>query len=218
MKGLKNQEIMARDQQPGGAVAKPLGELSNGDSPTSAVMVLPVFKRAVLIPSTMQGYRAMRVDFTDLERFLIWLAEVDDLDNPGSAPPAGCERFLIALQRLNNPEFRKTGWNNDFESSSVHEDKAFFADDYKYSPDVNPGGAGWLQQIWLGGAAVDQNAAIDGNISEVKQGWNTAYYLGGRYFLRNRHGVLVTNEQMICRWPPGGPGPGPGTRVGPPRL
>ncbi len=160
----------------------------------------------------------MRVDFTDLERFLIWLSDVDDLDNPGSAPPSGTEGYLLALQQLNDPEFRKRGWNNDFQHSSISSDLAYFSDDYKYDSLSNPAGAGWLQQIWLGGSTATGSSVLSGDIREVEQGYNTAYYLGNRYFLRNRYSVLVTNEQMLCRWTPGGSGSGTGTRIGPSRL
>ncbi|MCP3967737.1 MAG: hypothetical protein GY750_00245 [Lentisphaerae bacterium] len=210
---------MGRDNEPGGVVAKPLGQLPNGQAPTAAVMVLPVFDRAVMIPSTMQGYRAMRVDFTDLERFLIWLADVDDLNSPGSAPPSGTEKYLLALQRLNNPEYRKQGWNNDFSSSSVSDEHSYFNDDYRYDSILNQAGAGWLQQIWLGSdGSVAGDLSAGGEIRVVERGYNTAYYLGNRYFLRSGgNNTLITNEQMICRWPPGG-GSNPGTRIGPPRL
>ena len=83
----------------------------------------------------------------------------------------------------------------------------------------NPNGAGWLQQIYRRfDANRDEHSSKE--LEEVEDGWNTRIYSGQTYILKNRHGTLVTNEQMICRWTPGGPGPGPapGTRIGPPHL
>ena len=165
----------------------------------------------------MQRCRPLRVDFSNLERFLIWLSSVDDLHDPGSSPPEGTQQYLTALQKLDDPAFRKSGWNNDYvhDGSNV---STFFNDAYKYS-ESNPNGAGWLQQIWKSAdASRDEDASTA--IEEQEAGWNTRIYSGRYYILRDRNGNLVTNEQMQCRWTPGGPGPGPhpGTRIGPPHL
>jgi hypothetical protein len=219
-RSLKVGNDSSTDSDSGGALAKPLGELPDGSPPTDAVIVLPVFKNVALIPSSMQKCRPLRVTFTDLERFLIWLSTVDDIHSPPSAPPQGTEHFLIALQKLDDEGFRKSGWNNDY----VRNDSdvaIYFSNDYKYDPDSNQSGAGWLQQIWVGtDTMMDEEESLSTELEEQQAGWNTRIYRGKRYILRDRNGNLVTNEQMICRWTPGGPGPGPapGTRIGPPHL
>ncbi len=206
------------DPTPGGAVAKAFGKLLDDSAPTAAVMVLPVFTDVALIPSTMHNYRPMRVGFSDLERFLIWLSGIDDLHNPGTPPPDGTESYLAALQKLDSEKFRKKGWNNNYDAKSVTSDSQYFNNQYKYS-ETNPEGAGWLQQAYLQKDAAYDPMKASTKIEEKKVGWNTGYYYGGQYLLRNRNGVLVTNEQAICRWIPGGPGGvPPGTRIGPPRL
>ncbi len=213
---LKVGNDSATDNRSAGSVAKPLWTL-NDKPPTDMLIVLPYFNDVALIPSSMQRCRPLRVNFSNLERFLIWLSSVDDLHNPGSAPPEGTQQYLTALQKLDDPAFRKSGWNNDYvyDGSNV---SIFFSNDYKYNSVSNPAGAGWLQQIWK-----STDNSIDKDSTETKEeesGWNTRIYSGRYYILRDRNGNLVTNEQMQCRWTPTGPGPGvhPGTRTGPPGL
>lgn len=207
-----------QDSTPGGAVAKAFGKLQGDLAPTDAVMVLPVFTDAALIPSTMHDYRPMRVGFSDLERFLIWLSGVDDLHSPETPPPDGTAAYLSALQKLDSERFRKTGWNNNFNIGAITSDVQYFSNQYKYS-DTNSDGAGWLQQAYLQVDSKYDPMKPTVGVDERKTGWNTGYYYGGQYLLRNSAGALVTNEQAICRWIPGGPGVvPPGTRIGPPRL
>lgn len=207
-----------QDSTPGGAVAKAFGKLQGDLAPTDAVMVLPVFSDAALIPSTMHDYRPMRVGFSDLERFLIWLSGVDDLHNPETPPPDGTAVYLSALQKLDSERFRKNGWNNNFNIGAITNDVQYFSSQYKYS-DTNPDGAGWLQQAYLQTDSKYDPTKPTAGVDERKTGWNTGYYYGGQYLLRTTTGVLVTNEQALCRWIPGGPGVvPPGTRIGPPRL
>jgi hypothetical protein len=118
---------------------------------------------------------------------------------------------------LDDPAFRKSGYNNDYVASGG-DASIYFEDGYKYDENSNANGAGWLQQIWKAtDASVDEDASTQ--IAEQEAGWNTRIYSGQKYILRDRNGNLVTNEQMICRWTPGGPGPvPPGTRIGPPHL
>jgi len=213
---LKVGNDSSTDSDSAGAVAKPLGALPDGSPPTEAVIVLPLFNEVALIPSSMQRCRPLRVDFSYLEKFLIWLSSVNDLHNPGSSPPDGTQQYLTALQRLDDPAFRKSGWNNDYTHNNS-ELSIYFNDDYKYNPTSNPGGAGWLQQIWMSTDATREDESSE--IEEQEAGWNTRIYSGKRYILRDRNGNLVTNEQMQCRWTPGGPGGvHPGTRIGPPHL
>jgi Putative Flp pilus-assembly TadE/G-like len=217
---LKVGNDSASDGGIGGAVAKPIGVLGDDDPPTDAIIVLPLFvtsnnsPNVALVPSAMQKIRPLRINFSDLEKFVIWLSTIDDLHNPGSDTPN--ERYLTALQQLDSATYRKTGWNNDYVQNDS-DINIYFNDAYKYS-ETNPTGAGWLQQIYM---RTDANRDdTPGELEEQEDGWNTRIYSGNKYILKNRHGELVTNEQMICRWTPGGPGPGPGpgTRIGPPHL
>ncbi|MDD5728612.1 MAG: pilus assembly protein TadG-related protein [Victivallales bacterium] len=214
---LKVGNDAASDNDSAGAVAKPLGTLADGRPPTDAIIVLPVFTDAALIPGTMQQCRLLRMDLTSLEEFLKWLAEIEDLHNPGSSPPDGAAQYLTALQKLDDPAFRKSGYNNDYVRNDS-DPSIYFSNSYKYDPNTNPAGAGWLQQIWVGtDSGKDETASTA--ISEEKSGYNTRVYSGNRYLLKNRFGVLQTNEQMICRWTPGGStGVVPGTKIGPSHL
>jgi hypothetical protein len=121
------------------SLAKPFGALDTGVPPFLATMVLPVFTGARLIPVAMQdpGDTLANQELFDLARFLEWLSEVDDLDNPGSAPPAGTARYLACLQLLNNEEWRSRGYNRDYLAGSLPT--------VAYDPVANPTGAGWLQ-------------------------------------------------------------------------
>jgi len=216
---LKVGNDTSTDGNNGGAVAKPLGALPNGAPPTDAIIVLPLFSDVSLIPSSMQSCRPLRVNFSYLEIFLIWLSSVEDLNNPETSPPAGTQQYLTALQNLDDPTFRKTGWNHAYTHSNG-DPITYFSNDYKYNSISNPGGAGWLQQIWV---SVDANRDEDASteIEEQAAGWNTRIYSGKYYMLKDGNGNLVTNEQMQCRWEPRGPGsggPGPGTRIGPTHL
>ena len=215
---LKVGNDSSTDNSNGGAVAKPIGVLSDGSPPTDAIIVLPIFSDVALIPSTMQQCRPLRVDFSLLEKFLAWLATIDDLHNPNSAPPDGTEKYLTALQTLDDPTFRKTGWNNDY----VRDDSdisIYFNDDYKYDAESNATGAGWLQQIWKTTDNYLDDGDIPGTLEERASGWNTRIYSGKSYILKNRLGTLLTNERMICgEIPAGNSGIIAGVRVGPSRL
>ena len=201
----------------GGVVAKPIAVLDNDKPPTDAIIILPLFNDVAIVPSTMQRIRPLRINFSDLEKFVIWLSTVEDLSNPGSVPPDGTEQYLTALQKLDDETFRKTGWNNDY----VRDDSnpsIYFSDNYKYDPASNPNGAGWLQQIYRR-TDTSRDANSSKELEEVQDGWNTRIYYGQLYILKNRNGNLVTNEQMICRWTPGGPtGVVPGSKTGPMHL
>jgi len=122
------------------SLAKPLGTLGNGLAPSLATMVLPVFSRARLIPIAMQDpgdNMIANARLWALRDFLEWLADVDDIDNPATSPPAGTWFFLTCLQDLNNVEWRSKGWNRDFIQDELPTTP--------YDPVSNPTGAGWLQ-------------------------------------------------------------------------
>ncbi|MFZ2654690.1 MAG: pilus assembly protein TadG-related protein [Victivallales bacterium] len=122
------------------ALAKPLGKLSNGKTPNSVKMVLPVFDESRLIPIAMQDptglYDPFNQELYNLFEFLKWAADVNDIDNPGSSPPAGGQFYLACLQKLNNPEWRSKGYNRNYAPSMPTT---------AYDPASNPNGAGWLQ-------------------------------------------------------------------------
>ncbi len=201
----------------GGVVAKPIATLPNNKPPTDAIIILPLFNNVAIVPSAMQKIRPLRIEFSNLEKFVIWLSTIEDLSNPGSEPPDGAQQYLTALQKLDDETFRKTGWNNDYvrDDSNI---SIYFNDDYKYDAASNPNGAGWLQQIYRR-LDTSRDANSSKELEEVEDGWNTRIYYGQMYILKDRNGNLVTNEVMICRWTPGGPtGVYSGTKIGPPHL
>ncbi len=129
------------------AMAKPLGCLetqagSDRYQPNSVSMVLPVFDKTRLIPIAMQDssdlYNPFSEESEQLLQFLLWLQDIDDLDNPGSQPPGSMGPwFLRCLQRLNNPQWRAKGYNRNYTYQPPGE-----------TPPYDPGtgtGAGWLQ-------------------------------------------------------------------------
>lgn len=207
------------DLQPGGALAKIIGA-ADDLPPSTTGIILPLFTDVALVPSTLQAYRPMRGSFTLLERFLIWLSDVNDLHNPESPPPAGTESYLSALQLIDTASFRKTGYNHDFDHTTISSDREYFTDDYKYNEHTNPTGAGWLQEAYiLDDLNYDPDNPTD-DIIEANDGWNITYAYQGKMIIRDRRGNIIINNQAVCNWMPGGPGPGPPPRIrrGPPRL
>ncbi len=216
-RSLKVGNDATTDSGLGGVVAKPIAALGNDNPPTDALIILPLFNDVAIVPSSMQKIRPLRINFSNLEKFIIWLSTIEDLNNPGSEPPDGTQQYLTALQKLDDATFRKTGWNNDYVRGDS-DPSIYFGDNYKYNSASNPNGAGWLQQIYR---RLDTSRDEDSpkELEEVQDGWNTRIYSGQLYILKDRNGNLVTNEQMICRWTPAGPtGVAPGTRTGPVHL
>jgi hypothetical protein len=128
------------------ALAKPLGSLGDGLPPYLSGMVLPVFDKARLIPISMQDpsgvYDPFNSRLYDLYEFLQWLDTVDDIENPGSSPPAGGTYFLWCLQQLNEETWRSQGYNRNFVDTGDYPTQ-------RYDPDDNPTGAGWLQMGYV---------------------------------------------------------------------
>ncbi len=142
--GLKKKYL---DTSTSSALAKPLGTLSADDGsalpPNSVSMVLPVFDKARLIPIAMQDPEGLYNPFSfmseELYQFLLWLSDVDDIDNPGNSPPGSMGGFFLAcLQKLNSEQWRCKGYNRNY----VYEPPGV-------TPPYNPAtgtGAGWLQR------------------------------------------------------------------------
>lgn len=210
-------------QMGGDAVAQPIGDLS-GQAPIASGVILPAFKDAILIPTTIRSVRKMPApddETIDYELFLTWLSKVDDLYNPGIPYPATARNFdqyLLAFQTLDKESFRKEGFNNDYTAVSA-DPMTYFSDSYKYSQ-VNPGGAGWLQQVFTG-AVVGPELYVPTTILVDTAGSNgdTKLWLGNRYIIRKSDNSLYTNESYVCVGVRGGHGLYPkGSRSSPSRL
>lgn len=159
------------DNESGGSVAMPIGQLDDETPPYLSSMVLPVFHNTAMMPSTMFATTAFQSSFTNLERFLVWLGKLSTFDPPAvegrdesgetvlesTAPPAGTAHYYEALLWLANPENRKSIFNpaftpSNYSSMAVPE---YFQSNYKYDPIANPEGAGWLQQAYVGPLAYE---------------------------------------------------------------
>jgi Putative Flp pilus-assembly TadE/G-like len=132
----------------GRAVAKPIGyiEDDNGDkqSPNITSVVLPVFNNVTIIPTTMFSPHMFDYEYSALEQFLIWLNQQDSLYGATDGLPPGGSQYLEALRRFDDPQWRKRGYNHEFnEADYSHDD--FVTGYYLYDPSTNPKGAGWLQ-------------------------------------------------------------------------
>ena len=106
-----------------GTIAKTLGQLNEDEPPIALPVVLPVFDKVVLMPTYMPipyNFYVLRPHDMVLRRFLAWLSKQNDLKNSDNTLPAGCENYLLALQRLSlGPQFRYYLWNPG------HDEKAF---------------------------------------------------------------------------------------------
>lgn len=155
------------DQKQTGCVAKPLGKLENDVVPTAIPIVLPVFHRASLIPSTMQAIHVFSYDWPLIEEFILGLRTMldegkdlstdnndlfkyeDSSGNKSGHIPVAAENMLEALRILKTKEFRRKGHNPDYNDSNTSARtlmRYFERDNHLYDPVVNPAGPGWLQQ------------------------------------------------------------------------
>lgn len=178
------------------AMAKPLGFLEDADGnklpPNDVSMILPVFTSVRLIPVAMQPATSIYDQSYLLYKFLKWLDDVTDLNNPGS-PPAGTEMFLMAMQRLNDMYWRHKGYNPSFAYVPPQE-----APIYDPSTDT---GAGVLQlPVPDPGPPPEYNSQFD----DAKP--NDGYEYDDDEV---RTGIRYTYEDR-CDWDPGGPGGGGG--------
>lgn len=83
-----------------GSIAKVLGSFNDQRPPIAIDMILPVFKKVSPVPTFMPipyGFQVLKPGYSDLEKFLSWLADQPDLNG---TPPAGTEHFLEALHFL----------------------------------------------------------------------------------------------------------------------
>jgi hypothetical protein len=218
----------------GGVTAKVLGQLNDNTPPHVSGLILPVFHGVSMIPSTMFSYTMFRAEYTNLERFLMWLSGlntlfpptislVDDSGNQSiipSSPPNGTSSYYEALEILQDVRFRRSIWNPDYVLYSVTFEQAF-EDDYKYNPSRNSAGldagAGWLQQAYVGPRQYELGR-------EKEYDWHYQYpddVDKSKYLLtyKNRPGKYVTNEEYYLYTYTGSGGEYyRGQNVGPPRL
>lgn len=134
-----------------GVVAKVLGGFNDlrsaDDAPTVTPLILPVFSRGLLIPSSMPYSVSMLTNGDDaLKRFLKWLSTWPDIEN--SAPPDGTEWYLEQLKKLMDPDFILGIYNPDFPGLETLDLMDLMGEDYVF-PDREDG-AGWLQRAFLG--------------------------------------------------------------------
>ncbi len=138
-----------------GVVAKVLGGFNDlretDDAPTAAGVILPVFSRGLLIPSTMPYSVAMLTRGDDsLKRLLQWMAEGHD---PGQeALPDGTSYYLQQLRKLTDPDYMRSIWNPDFPGIDHIDPERIF--EGKYTFQYDSAGAGWLQQAYVGTASI----------------------------------------------------------------
>ncbi len=231
------------DNENGGSVAMPIGQLDNETPPYLSSMVLPVFHNTALIPSTMFPVTSFQSTLTNLERFLIWLGGLDNFDPPTiegqneagepvslpTAPPVGTEHYYQALLWLTKPENRKSIFNPPFTWArySAMGIEEYFRADYKYNPISRPEGAGWLQQAYVGSLPYEwtrenQYRQVDVNDEEVTPKMReTDIRPPFVLYYRNRgpRPPPLTNEEYYLYTPVGGSkGYYRGPNIGPPRL
>ena len=167
------------------AAAKPLGYLDidgNREAPNSISMILPVFKNARLTPTKMppaDNVATFGSEEWAIYKFLLWCDSVSDIDHPDSAPPEGTERYLTAFQKLNDPDWRHSGWNPSYSYSPPGEAVT-------YDPESDTG-AGYLQMP-VGNPRVEGS---DGYLYDTDD---------------NPVGISYTYDDLCDYVPPGGHG------------
>ena len=182
-----------------GAIAKPLGELTENRPPIAIPIVLPVFDQAVLMPTYMPipvGFEVLRNLTSPVDDFLAWLAEEDvrSVFNYKYDPPAGTDEFLLALQILSSAkEFRNYGWNGETTvniQELLAKNSNFLLEwsknyqSYVYAEN-NQDGLGWLQEPRLfsevsngkANSIVDMPDNINGGTAQRHYVSKHAYYV-----------------------------------------
>ena len=85
-----------------GSIAKVLGAFTDEKPPIVIDPILPVFKQVSPMPTFMPipyGFQVLKPGYSNLEKFLSWLSEQENLSG---TPPAGTEHYLEALRFLVN--------------------------------------------------------------------------------------------------------------------
>ena len=98
-RGGANDSDLSTSYRPG-SIAKVLGELADQNPPIAVDIILPVFDKVSPMPTTMPipyGFQVLKPGYSNLEKFLSWLAKQEDLEG---TPPEGTEHFLQALRYL----------------------------------------------------------------------------------------------------------------------
>ncbi|MBQ4106039.1 MAG: hypothetical protein IJC73_00485 [Lentisphaeria bacterium] len=218
-----------------GVVAKVLGHFRTGsdagDVPIVTPLILPVFHKVALIPSSMPYTLNMLTGGPDdLKRFLQWLATHPDLAE--DTPPSGTEKYLALLLKLTDERFLKSIYNPDFPGVDSLSPEVIFGGAYLYED--TPDGAGWLQEAFLFRAASAPKDEYGVSLVPDRQpttienmehdGARRVYYgtagSGYSYYLI-RNGRILTNEDIGCGAARRSSGPGPlvdGLNTGPGRL
>lgn len=214
-----------------GVWAKVLGCFDSDTPPMTIPMVLPVFTEAVIYP-TYRAYKGNLIGSDgSLWSFLHWLSAGGDIHD--TEIPPQYDYFVSALRKLEDQNWLKHGYNASFGGVDAMPVSALFSDAYKYS-ESNPGGAGWLQQAFVGSDASVPADAKDGVYQDrdrpLPDGSIRIYEGGGSVLYVVRDTSIKTNERVSCEgsvvatYPVHGGGPGPGTvgggssSFGPPRM
>ena len=133
-----------------GVVAKVLGGFHDlrgeDDVPTATEVILPVFSRGLLIPSSMPYHVSMLTKGDNaLKRFLQWLATHPDIDR--DEPPPGTSWYLAQLRELMDPDFILGIYNLRFPGVDTLSPQEIFGRQYFFP--LRADGAGWLQRAYL---------------------------------------------------------------------
>lgn len=239
---VSSSNMLETDYRPG-AIAKVLGELEGNSPPIALPVILPVFDNTSLMPTYMPipyGFGVLRLNNSQLERFLSWLSQQDSLFDYTSSPPVGTEWYLEALQLLTDGKnFRNYGWNPSWNADAFDARYAsnasllFTERDYVYSQS-NSSGAGWLQEAQVFTVTDTDEIGVKDVTDYVNGGMAQRFFKGGgsrAYIVVDSKGHIITNDEIdptvlySTGGGSGGSGPGfngtqdkPDTQPGPPRI
>lgn len=133
-----------------GVVAKVFGGFNDlreaNDAPTATEVILPIFSRGLLVPSSMPyGINMLTRGDSALKRFLLWLSTHPDIYS--DPPPQGTSWYLEQLRKLEDPDFIRSIYNTAFPGVDSIDPMRIFEKSYFFPTD--PNGAGWLQRAYL---------------------------------------------------------------------
>lgn len=199
------------DSRPG-AIAKPLGELSDARPPIHIPIILPVFKSSVIHPTYMPipyGFGVLRMEHSLLDKFLSWLAVQKTIN--GNLAPAETNFYQEALQNLmKDRDFRYYGWNPGHNSDSFdqqwrdkllawHEGRNKFPEKYLYTPAQGMHLPGWLQepQIFFDNYKSKKSTASEVVTDYINGGKALRVFTdNGGYMVVNSAGHIITNREI----------------------